>query len=44
MVRSVLIDASCQQLADEKMLKRAPVEVGVCPSFIHSLHVHVSDW
>ena len=34
MVRSVLIDASCQQYADEKMLKRAPVEVGVSSSLV----------
>eukprot|EP00889_Picochlorum_renovo_P005136 jgi/Picre1/32166/NNA_007512.t1 len=29
MVRPVLVDASCQQYADEKMLKRAPAEVGI---------------
>lgn len=27
MVHSVFVDASCQQYADEKMLKRAPAEV-----------------
>ncbi|KAI8103953.1 hypothetical protein M9435_006479 [Picochlorum sp. BPE23] len=29
MVRPVLVDASCQQYADERMLKRAPAEVGI---------------
>lgn len=27
MVHSVYVDSSCQQYADEKMLKRAPAEV-----------------
>jgi hypothetical protein len=39
MVRSVLIDASCQQYADEKMLKRAPAEVGVFYHFVLLLAV-----
>lgn len=31
MVHSVFVDSTCQQYADEKMLKRAPAEVSDMP-------------